>query len=153
MKKLGDFDIYDRNPVDIVNQDLKLISSVKKGKVKHLQNLETGEQMNVQELDKQVSYFVDAKEYRKLYVAGFGNIAKLSSAGLKVWCYVLARLVPCKDEIEINMSDVMEYTGYKTKANVYSGIINLLENEMLFRKSLNKYYININIFFNGKRKI
>ena len=50
------------------------------------------------------------------------------------------------------MEDILQYTGYKTRANIYNGIINLLENGMLFRKTgSGSYYININIFFNGNR--
>ena len=152
MKKLNDFDVYEENPVNILSVDLKLFSPVKKGKVKHLQNLETGEQISVQELAKQESYFSDSREYRKIYVEDLSGIANLSSAGLRMWCYVLSRLPAKKDELQINISDAMDYTGYKTKANIYTGIVNLLENKMLFRKK-NGYYININVFFNGKRKI
>ena len=153
MKGINDFDTHEENPVNILSVDLKLFSPVKKGKVKHLQNLETGEQISVQELAKQESYFSDSREYRKLYVDDLSGISNLSSAGLRMWCYVLSRLPAKKDEVQINIPDAMEYTGYKTKANIYTGIINLLENKLLFRKKRDKgYYININVFFNGKRK-
>lgn len=152
MKKISDFDVYGVNPINILSNDLRVVSRIKKGGIKYLQNLETGEQMNMQELGTSFTTTTDTREYRKLYVEGLSSIANLSSAGLRVWCYVLTRLEAKKDYVDINVQDIMEYTGYKNSSNVYNGIINLLENRLLFRKGLNSYYININVYFNGKRK-
>jgi hypothetical protein len=114
--------------------------------------MSTGEEVMIQNLDNVSSFSVDNREYRKVYVNGLNSISELSSSGLRVWCYILARLSPKKNEITINMSDALDYTGYKGKMNIYNGIINLLENGLLFRKTgSGSYYININIFFNGNR--
>ena len=149
---ITNFEQYAINPSSVYEEDTKCITYIKKGDVRSLHDMSTGEEVMVQNIDNVSSFNVDNREYRKVYVNGLNSIVNLSSSGLKVWCYILARLSPRKNEITINMSDAMEYTGYKGKMNIYNGIVNLLENGMLFRKNgSGSYYININIFFNGNR--
>jgi hypothetical protein len=152
MKTIKDYECYSSNPSCVFLEDMKVISYIKKGDLVNVQNTSTGEELLMQQMGKDKTSRIDTREYRKVYVASLNTIAKLSSAGLKVWCYVLSRLIASKDEIGINMEDILQYTGYKTRANIYNGIANLLENGMLFRKTgSGSYYININIFFNGNR--
>jgi len=147
-----DFEQYAINPSSVYEEDIKSITYIKKGDVRSLHDMSTGEEVMIQNLDNVSSFSVDNREYRKVYVNGLNSISELSSSGLRVWCYILARLSPKKNEITINMSDALDYTGYKGKMNIYNGIINLLENGLLFRKiGSGSYYININIFFNGNR--
>ena len=147
-----DFEQYAINPSSVYEEDIKSITYIKKGDVRSLHDMSTGEEVMIQNLDNVSSFSVDNREYRKVYVNGLNSISELSSSGLRVWCYILARLSPKKNEITINMSDALDYTGYKGKMNIYNGIINLLENGLLFRKTNSgSYYININIFFNGNR--
>jgi|LakMenEpi03Aug12_release.lakeMendotaPanAssembly.Ray.scaffolds.fasta_scaffold571521_1 hypothetical protein len=147
-----DFEQYAINPSSVYEEDIKSITYIKKGDVRSLHDMSTGEEVMIQNLDNVSSFSVDNREYRKVYVNGLNSISELSSSGLRVWCYILARLSPKKNEITINMSDALDYTGYKGKMNIYNGIINLLENGLLFRKNgSGSYYININIFFNGNR--
>jgi hypothetical protein len=147
-----DFEQYAINPSSVYEEDVKSITYIKKGDVRSLHDMSTGEEVMIQNLDNVSSFSVDNREYRKVYVNGLNSISELSSSGLRVWCYILARLSPKKNEITINMSDALDYTGYKGKMNIYNGIINLLENGLLFRKNgSGSYYININIFFNGNR--
>jgi hypothetical protein len=152
VKTIKDYETYSINPSVVFVEDTKVINYIKKGELKQFYNIETGEEVNYQEMGVHDNRTVDSREYRKVYVDGLPSISLLSSAGLKVWCYVLARIIARKDEVGINMEDCMEYTGYKTRANVYSGIVNLLENKLLFRKiGSGIFYININVFFNGNR--
>lgn len=152
MKTIKDYESYSVNPSVVLIADIKVINQVKKGEIKRMQDMDTGEETIIQEMGEHLIFEKDSREYRKVYVEALPTIANLSSAGLKVWCYVLARLIAKKDEIGINLDDCMEYTGYKTRANIYTGIINLLENKMLFKKvGSGVYFININIFFNGNR--
>jgi len=152
MKTIKDYESYSSNPSCVLLQDMKIISYVKRGDLISVQNTSTGEELLIQEMGKDKTSKIDTREYRKVYVESLNSIANLSSSGLKVWCYVLSRLIASKDEIGINMEDILQYTGYKTRANIYNGIINLLENGLLFRKTgSGSYYININIFFNGNR--
>ena len=152
MKTIKDYECYSSNPSCVFLEDMKVISYIKKGDLVNVQNTSTGEELLMQQMGKDKTSRIDTREYRKVYVASLNTIANLSSAGLKVWCYVLSRLIASKDEIGINMEDILQYTGYKTRANIYNGIANLIENGMLFRKTGSvSYYININIFFNGNR--
>jgi hypothetical protein len=87
-----------------------------------------------------------------LYVEELTIIKELSTAGLKVLCYVLKNIGAKKDDIAIHLQDCLEFTGYKSKVNVYNGIIELLDKKLLFRKvGSGNYFINVNSFYNGKR--
>lgn len=152
MKTIKDYETYSTNPSVVLLEDTKVISYIKKGDLQQFYNVDTGEELQFQPIGNHYLKPTDTREYRKVYVAALPTIALLSSAGLKVWCYVLARIIAKKDEVGINMEDCMEYTGYKTRANVYNGIVNLLENGLLFKKvGSGVYFININTFFNGNR--
>lgn len=152
MKTIKDYEVYSVNPSTVLISDVKVINQIKKGEIKRMQDLDTGEETIIQEMGEHLVFKKDSREYRKVYVDSLPTVSMLSSAGLKVWCYVLARLIAKKDEVFINLEDCMEYTGYKTRANIYNGIINLLEHGLLFKKvGSGVYFINVNIFFNGNR--
>jgi hypothetical protein len=143
---------YYENPSRIEEGDLNLLTRIKKGDVEEWVNSD-GEVVKVQKLASEDTYMNDRREYRKVYVKELSTIKELSSAGLKVWCYVLYNLPIKVDEIFIDTKDCMIFCGYKSKVNVYDGIANLLMHNLLFRKTgSGSYFININAFFNGKRK-
>lgn len=148
---IKDFESYSTNPSRMQDDDMRHVTSVKKGDVRQLIDTDTGEEIVMQEMDKSNRFLVDKKEFRKVFVDGLPTISNLNSAGLKLLCYILANLAVKRDDIDINMEDCMEYTGYKSRANIYSGLVNLLENHIIYRKVKNGYYININIMYNGNR--
>ena len=148
---IKDFESYSTNPSKMLEDDMRHVTSVKKGDVRQLVDTGTGEEIFMQEVDKANKFVVDKKEFRKVFVDGLPTISKLNSAGLKMLCYILVNLSVKKDEVDVNMEDCMEYTGYKSRANIYNGLVNLLENNIIYRKVKNGYYININIIYNGNR--
>jgi hypothetical protein len=151
MKKINDFESYLNNPSKILDKDLKKLHFVKKGEVNEFVSAD-GELVKYQKLGDEVVSVIDAKEYRKLYVEELTIIKELSTAGLKVLCYILKNIGAKKDDIAIHLQDCLEFTGYKSKVNVYNGIIELLDKKLLFRKvGSGNYFINVNSFYNGKR--
>lgn len=150
-KKLSDFPVYERNPSEILEEDLGTNNFVTKGEVKSLVTKE-GTEVLVQELGHSKSFTVDKREYRKLYVRRLREVKDLSNAGLKLLCYILMNLKPKKSEVEIDIDQAMEYTGYETKVNIYRGISELLDKKFIYRKVGNGvYFIDVNSFFNGSR--
>jgi hypothetical protein len=151
MKKINDFESYYTNPSKVLDKDLKKLHFVKKGEVNEFITKD-GELTKWQKIGDEIVNVIDSKEYRKLYVDELDTIKDLSTSGLKVLCYVLKNIGVKKDDITIVLSDCLEFTGYKSKVNVYNGIIELLNKKILYRKvGSSNYFINVNTFYNGKR--
>jgi hypothetical protein len=125
---------------------------ISKGKVVYFVD-ENGEQKQYQELGEEVHKTIDTKEYRKVFVEDLQNLKDLSTAGLKVLCYVLKNLGVKRDEVNIDIIECMTFTGYKSKVNIYIGIVELLDKKLIFRKvGSGNYFINVNSYYNGSRQ-
>ena len=151
MRKISDFETYVDNPSKPLEGDLKHVHHFTKGAIRKLVN-EYGEEKLFSELGDEVNKVVDSREYRKIFVSELVTLKDLNSSGIKVLCYILKHLRIKKDDITISISECMEFTGYKSKVNVYNGLAELLEKQIIFRKvGIGSYYINVNTFYNGSR--
>ena len=95
---------------------------------------------------------VDKAQFRKVYVNSLAAWFELSKTGLKVLGYIMSVLKPNYDSFDFDFEDCMEYTKYKSKNSVISGLSELLENRFIARgANPYKYFVNPTIFFNGDR--
>ncbi|MGV0980717.1 hypothetical protein [Empedobacter falsenii] len=95
---------------------------------------------------------VDEQQFAKLYLSNFSAFFDLKPPAIKVFGYILNQLVPNKDEFIFLLEDCIKYTGYKTKASVFQGLGQLVENEIIARgKTDFLYFINPMVAFNGNR--
>lgn len=150
--KLNDFQSYSENPSKLLEEDLKPIHYFTKTKEVSKFASSDGVEELYQRLGEEVNKTIDTREYRKLFVKDLSLLNDLSAAGLKVLLYVLKNIAVKKDEITIVIEDCMLHTGYKSKVNIYTGIIDLLDKGILYRKvGTRSFFININCFYNGSR--
>jgi len=151
MRKISDFETHIDNPSKLLDGDLKRMHYFTKGTIRKLVN-EYGEEKLFSELGDEINKVIDTREYRKVFVNELVTLKDLSSSGIKILCYILKYLKVKKDDITISISECMEFTGYKSKVNVYNGLAELLEKQIIFRKvGIGSYYINVNTFYNGSR--
>ena len=95
---------------------------------------------------------VDEQQFAKFYLSNFSAFFDLKPPAIKVFGYILNQLVPNKDEFMFLLEDCIKYTGYKTKASVFQGLGQLVENEIIARgKTDFLYFINPMVAFNGNR--
>ena len=95
---------------------------------------------------------VDEGEFTKLFREGVARISGLSARGSKVWGYVVEQLKPGSTNIHFMFTQALAHTGYKTRANVVSGLAELLEAGIVARsQEPSLYFINPTIMFNGNR--
>jgi hypothetical protein len=95
---------------------------------------------------------VDEAQFTKIYLEGIPVISGLSARGTKVWGYVCHQLQPGKTSIHFMLAQCLEFTGYKSRANVLSGLAELLEADIIARSTDSSlYFINPLIMFNGNR--
>lgn len=157
-KKVSDFEEYEENPflkqaVAEINVSIKrrTIRPKKQGADTNLllvngHGEEYGEASFVHQKE------VDEGEFTKLFKEGVARISGLSARGSKVWAYVCDQLKPGSTNIHFMFTQALAHTGYKTRANVVSGLAELLEGGILARsQEPSLYFINPTIMFNGNR--
>ena len=95
---------------------------------------------------------VDEEEFTKIYLSQFSAFFDLKQNGIRVFGYVMTKLVPNKDMFMFFLDECMEYTGYKSHKSVHSGLAQLLNCGIIARgRSDNFYFINPMVIFNGDR--
>ncbi len=95
---------------------------------------------------------VDEEQFVKVYLSQFSAWFNLKPQGLKVFGYIMTKLIPRQDLVPFFMYECLEYTAYKGEKSIYIGLANLLENNIIARgMNENFYFINPLITFNGDR--
>jgi intergrase/recombinase len=95
---------------------------------------------------------VDEDQFAKVYLSQFRAFFDLGTQGIRVFGYIMNKLVIGQDLFIFILNDVMEYTKYTSKSSVFIGIGQLLKAEIIARgPSDSLYYINPLVVFNGNR--
>jgi len=115
-------------------------------------NRETGETTGHTAFVKHLK--IDKSKFVKVFTNEVSNFFDLSRAGMRVFCYVLSIAKPNIDQIVFDLKDCQEFTAYKSKATVFKGMSELLENRFMARSPKHYiFFINPSIFFNGDRQV
>ena len=95
---------------------------------------------------------VDEEKFVKMFTSEIKSLFNLSSAGIRVFGYVMSILRPNQDKIIIRTKECCKYVGYSSETPVRAGIGDLIKNGFLARTEYTEeYYINPMLFFNGNR--
>lgn len=95
---------------------------------------------------------VDEEQFTKFYLSQFSAFWGLKSQAIKVFGYIMTRLIPKQDMFIFLMDDCKEHTGYKGEKSIYIGLASLVENEIIARGPADTlYFINPMVAFNGDR--
>jgi len=156
--KLSNYDFNEENPflkqaVEQVHKNVvkKYKTASKTGERAILRAVDdNGEILGHTQFIRQIE--VDEQQFAKLYLSNFSAFFDLKPPAIKVFGYILNQLVPNKDEFIFLLDDCIKYTGYKTKASIFQGLGQLVENEIIARgKTDFLYFINPMVAFNGNR--
>ena len=110
----------------------------------------TGEVLGHTSFVRQIK--VDEEKFVKLYLSNFQKFFNLTSAGIRVFGYIINHLPLGVDEIWIDIDEMKNITGYKGKVSIYRGLKELLEAGIIARgKGELWYFINPLCLFNGNR--
>ena len=97
---------------------------------------------------------VDTEEFVKIFKGQIQALFELSNRAIKVFGYFMEATRISKDTVIFDLSECIEYTGYKSKNTLNLAIAELLEKEFIARTGSHyKYYINPAKFFNGDRMV
>ena len=96
---------------------------------------------------------VDKKPYMKVFKDFYKNKKYLTREACTTLDYIMSILKPHEDFIFLPVTETMEALGFKSKMSLYNGINNLIEYEYISKATIStKYWINVDMFFNGDRK-
>lgn len=76
---------------------------------------------------------VDEKQFTKIYLSQFSAFWNLKIQAIRVFGYIMTKLVPKQDLFSFFLDECMEHTGYKTEKSVYIGLASLLQNQIIAR--------------------
>lgn len=95
---------------------------------------------------------IDEEQFTKIYLSQFSAFWNLKTQAIRVFGYIMTKLVPKQDLFSFFLDECMEHTGYKSEKSVYIGLASLLQNQIIARgRNDSHYFINPMIAFNGDR--
>lgn len=95
---------------------------------------------------------VDEEKFAKLYLSQFEAFWELSKPAIRVFGYIINNLKPKSDSFFVRMDKCLEYTKYKQKSMIISGLSDLIQNGIIAKSRYeNEYFINPLVVFNGSR--
>lgn len=154
-KKLSDFESLTKNPYqEKLKPQFKIgWRRIDPEKAKQVVDTDSGEVLFISEVGNVKLLLADNSEFTKLFAAANTEIPKLNTQGLKMLTFIFTLIKKDVDWIKIDGSSALKWCGFSSRTQLYNGIISLLENKFICRKTggANEYYINVNFFFNGKR--
>lgn len=156
-KKITDFDKHNSNPfVEKAIEDIKVVKRTQvirsrdKNDIQLIKDTQTGEINGHSAFMRFVE--VDEEKFAKVYLSQFASFWDLSKPAIRVFGYILSVLKPNQDNFIFELDTCMDYTQYKQKSMIFTGLANLIECGIIARSKYEyRYYINPLIVFNGDR--
>lgn len=110
----------------------------------------TGEMLGHTTFIRQIE--VDEEQFTKFYLSQFSSFWNLKSQAIRVFGYIMTKLVPKQDMFIFLMDECKDFTKYKGEKSIYIGLASLVENGVIARgPSDTLYFINPMVAFNGDR--
>ncbi len=111
---------------------------------------ETGEMLGHTSFIRQIE--VDEDKFTKVYLAQFSAFWDLGKQAIRVFGYIMTKLIPKQDLFIFLMEECKDHTGYKSDSSVFIGLNQLLKAEIIARGPADSlYFINPLVAFNGDR--
>lgn len=95
---------------------------------------------------------VDEEQFTKIYLSQFSAFWNLNTQAIRVFGYIMTKLIPKQDMFIFLLDECLTHTGYKNHRSIHQGISALLEAEIIARGPADTlYFINPMVAFNGDR--
>jgi len=154
-KSLKDFEVFSENPYQSLLRGSIRFQWRKNDAdaARPMVDTDSGEVVFLSDQEKVKLILKDTSEFCKVYTPAFEKIKDLTMPGISMLSYVLSIIQKDTDWIRIDVSEAMKHSGYNSRSNVYSGILCLLKNDFISRKTGagGEYFLNVSLLFNGKR--
>ena len=143
---INKFETYSQNPFRIEHKHIRNFD-------RKLDGVVVGKEAN------------DMQEHIRIFPEMHADIELLSSMGMRILVYIFSQLKKDSDEVYFDMDEFIRFTNrgkigedkpsdIKNKAGIYRGISDLLEKNLIARKSgdMKVFYINPAKFYPGTRR-
>lgn len=156
-KKFSNFEKFETNPfVEKAIEDVQISkrykgnSTTDRRAILQAVDPNTGEVLGHTMFVRQIE--VDEEKFAKLYLSQFESFWDLNKASIRVFGYIMSKILPKQDKVEFRLSECMTYTKYSTKKPIYEGLTALINADIIAR-GYNEYtyFINPLVAFNGDR--
>ena len=128
------------------------MSPTNKDVMHYVVNRETGEVDGYSAFIRETE--VDEMQFVKVFTRELRALWDLSKVASRVLAYVMGCMRMGEGSIYFDTRKCMEYTGYKSERSIINGVSELIEHRVLARStSINIYFINPSIIFNGNRVV
>jgi hypothetical protein len=95
---------------------------------------------------------VDEEKFTKIYLSNFSAFWDLGKQAIKVFGYIMTKLIVGQDMFIFLTQECLEHTKYKNHRSIHQGLTDLLQAEIIARGPAdNLYFINPLVAFNGNR--
>lgn len=156
-RKVSDFPMNIENPfLKEMIQDMepahrrRLVTPTNKEVVQTVYNDKSGEVIGHTAFMQYVE--VDDHQFAKLYLNNIAAFWDLPKPAIRVFSYIMTTIKPNQDKVYFLLDECIEYTGYKSKTMVFTGLAALLENKIIARgRTFFEFFINPLVAFNGNR--
>lgn len=156
-KKFSDFKKFEKNPfVEKAIQEIQISkryksdSATDKRAILQAIDPNSGEVLGHTMFVRHIE--VDEDKFTKIYLSQFEAFWELNRSAIRVFGYIMSKMIPKQDKVEFRLSECMEYTKYSTKKPIYEGLTALIDAGIIAR-GYNEYvyFINPLVTFNGNR--
>lgn len=145
---------YKSNPSynDEFKDSFKLKWKEKKGITHVYDNLDTPSAVK-REIVPYKETYMDHKAFVKEFKGDYQSLKyKLSYTALRLYEYIKDHINAGDDFVKLDYADILRIFEWNTVKNVYNGINELMKYGFISDSDeVRKYWINVNIFFNGNR--
>jgi hypothetical protein len=94
----------------------------------------------------------DKQPHIKVYNDMYDIFTKLNTSGIMILSYIFKELKDDQDEVFLNVQLIMAVNELKSRTAVYTGIMDLMNNQIIAKKvGGDTYYINPAYIYKGKR--
>lgn len=96
--------------------------------------------------------YLDTRTAIKLFADSAKVLSSLTMPGIKMFFYVVSELHKGEEKVYISPRGALEFTGYRANKDVYKGLVELIELQVLAKSTESlMYFVNPNILFNGNK--
>jgi hypothetical protein len=162
MSKINKLSVYEKNKknpfleqaIEEINNNIvkKYKTSAQQDQRAVLQAIDpkTGEMLGHTTFLRRIE--VDEEKFSKVYLSQFESFWELGKQGIRVFSYIMTKLMPNQDMFIFIMDECISHTKYSAKKSIYQGLAQLVDCEIIARgPSDSLYFINPMVVFNGNR--
>lgn len=152
-KTVSDHETFSENPSTKKLKGVIVRDIIKQETLHKFVDQDSGDEKLFVELAREKKVKVDTLAFRKIFTDALPVIMKFKVPTIKVLGYILTKIEVGRDDVEVNMKECAAMCEYSSPVNVYKGLFELLQCEMIYRKAGHSsiYFINVNYIFNGNR--